>query len=183
MTLLVLLIIVAIFIGTIIAFRVSWPLALTLLFLAPFIATNIVLLWGITCEFANGEFKNASVRDVFSFTLMFYLFTLPYSLYPGGLCLALIGVMSKTGLGRSLEVASSLKNIQNTITATACGAITGTLFALFFFLIGGRHSYSFALPITILTGTIDGLVIALFGQPKMDPTNSDDTQRGRLSVA
>ena len=182
MTLIVLVIIVAMFIGTVRAFRFSWPLALALLFLIPFIAINIVFICGLAREFFIGEFNNLSIRGMFSLTLMFYLFTFPYSLYPGGLCLALIGVMSRSGFRRLREVGSFRYN-EYVLMATVCGGIVGVVFALFMSLISVGHSFSFALPITILTGAIDGLVIALFGQQKADPTNAPDAHGKQLSPA
>jgi hypothetical protein len=160
----------------VLATRYSWKLIFLLLLVGPFLATALLIAGAAAFTDIGG--LPPSFRDWVSFILTMYLLILPMAIiYPRSACVAILALLGWTVYERSLGPRNDDRNWRILI-ATGIGIAAGALFALLIFLayrnsafadfvaagdITSRRLPPLAVPTSILTGAVDGALIAIFG--------------------
>ncbi len=164
------------------ATRYSWRLLFLLLLVGPFIATALNIAGGVVFTDIGG--LPPSFRDWVSFILTMYLLILPMAvIYPRSACVAILALLGWTLFEGSLGSQTEDRSWRFLI-ATGIGTAAGALFALLIFLayqnsafvdfvsagdITSRGLPPLAVSTSILTGAVDGALIAIAGVKSIRP--------------
>jgi hypothetical protein len=167
----------------VLAMRYSWKLIFLLLLVGPFLATALLIAGAVAFTDIGG--LPPSFRDWVSFILTMYLFIFPMAIiYSMSACIAILALFGWTAYERS-SLSRTEDRARQIFTATGLGTAAGALFALLIFLayrnsafvdfvaagdITSRGLPPLAVPMSILTGAVDGALIAIFGvkSPRRD---------------
>jgi hypothetical protein len=173
------------------ATRHSWRLLFILLLVGPFIATALLIVGEVL--FINIGGLPPSLLDWVSFILTLYLLILPMAIiYPRSAYVALMALLAWTVFERS-SWSRTKDRAGRILIATGVGTVTGASFALLLFLayqnsafvdfvsagdITSRALPPLAIPMAIVTGTVDGALIAIFGIKVFHPKAHDGVVEG-----
>jgi hypothetical protein len=160
----------------------SWKLFFVLLLVGPFIATAVLIAGGVAFTDIGG--LPPSFLDWVSFILTLYLLILPMAvIYPRSACVAILALLGWAVYERSLRSRAE-DRAWRILIATGIGTTAGALFALLIFLayqnsafvefvsagdITSRGLPPLAVPMGILTGAVDGALIAILGAKGFRP--------------
>jgi hypothetical protein len=158
------------------ATQYSWKLLFLLLLVGPFLATALNIAGGVA--FTNIGGLPPSFRDWVSYILTMYLLILPMAIiYPRSACVAILALLGWTVYERSSGSRNEDRNWRILI-ATGIGTAAGALFAMLIFLayqnsafvnfvsagdITSRGLPPLVVSTSIITGAVDGALIAIFG--------------------
>jgi hypothetical protein len=156
--------------------RYPWKVLLLLLIVGPFIASGLLIAGGVA--FTDVGASPSSLRDWISFILTAYLFVLPMAvIYPRSACVAILALVGWVICERLWL--RSRDRTWRIFVGVALGTAAGTLFSLVIFLayqnsafvdfvsagdVTSRGLPPFAVPMSIITGVVDGALVALFNQ-------------------
>ena len=168
------------------ATRYSWRLFFLLLVVGPFIATALLIAGVIV--FTNIGGLPPSFRDWISFILTMYLLILPMAvIYPRSACVAILALLASSAYELS-SWSRTEDGVRRILVGAGFGAAGGVLFALLTLLayqsstfvdfvsagdITSRGLPPLAVPTSIITGAVDGALIAMAGVKGSRPKHLD----------
>jgi hypothetical protein len=169
------------------ATRSGWRLEALLLFVSPLIAA-LLSLAGDAAIFGDVG-PLSSIRDFVAFMAAACLFILPEGIYPSGACIAALILLGWFVLEKvwSLVTETQMRRI---LIGSAMGVAIGLSFAVLILLAYMSPRFvefmehrdrppPLLVPMSILTGAIDGFLIAYF-LPKISFSNSES--QGKLAI-
>jgi hypothetical protein len=163
------------------ATRSSWRLQLALVFLPPLIAMLLLLAGEVVVFDHVGPIL--SVGDLGALVASFFLLMLPESIYPCGTCVAALAMIGWAIFGRAWSLPSPHPN-KRILLGLSLGAAVGLLFAILMFAAYASPQFlefmqsrdrppPLVLPMSFLTGAIDGGLIAMFSSNGFRPKPFD----------
>ena len=177
-------------------------LALTLLFLCPFLACLLLMLGSVVFAAITHEFNAIySASALGSFAFVFYLFTFPSALYPPGAWLGAGTLFAWAGCNQWFSLKYYAASRRAAVGAIM-GTVVGVLFAAIIFLsymdrefsalfgplisirdAGNRFPPGEVPPVTIILGFLDGLLIALNSRNlRLERQPNETKRRGTLPI-
>ena len=146
-----------------IAFLVSrrpWLLALVLLLAVPLLAGYAILAWYIGGAFLSGS--PSRFTDV-SFVLLFVIGNSIGFIFPIGMAIAALELLLWNFAGRWIELDSRTLT-RRALSGIGMGAAIGLVAAGLLAISGPEYGDAWAAFLAVLTGTIDGLLIATYSR-------------------
>ena len=152
------------------ATRSSWRLQLALIFLPPLVAILLLLVGEVLVFDHVGPIL--SVGDLGALVASFFPLMLPESIYPSGTCVAALALLGWVMFGSTWGLPSQRPG-KRILFGLCFGAAVGLLFAILLFAAYASPRFvefmqsrdrppPLLLPMSLLTGAIDGGLIAMF---------------------
>lgn len=167
--------------------RAGWRLQVALLLVSPIVAT-LLLTAG---EIAFGDVGPIpSIRDLALLVTMSCLLLLPESIYPSGACIAALTLFAWLALERIRSLRVVDQNRRMIIVISALGAAIGLSFAALILLAYRSPQFvefmqerdrppPLVLPMSFLTGAIDGSFIAYLVAQRAESRRADVSISGK----
>jgi hypothetical protein len=164
----------AAFAVTIVATKQPWRVGAVLILGAPFLAASLTIIVGTLLASDIGPVGSA--RDWISYILTAFVFTFPDAVYPRSTWTGILSLLAWETCKRFTSL-TSMSRIHRILCGAGSGLMVGALVALCVFSLYQTPLADLAntsgfmnrfrppplfLPMALLTGTIDGLTLALF---------------------